>query len=242
MIYIIFSDVHSNLEALQTFLEIADGIVHDKKVCLGDLVGYGADPNPCIELVRDRADLVLGGNHDYAVTGRMDLSRFNAYAYQACLWTRDRLTRENREFLESLPARREEEGVCWAHSSPFEPEQWHYIFSVADGARQFDHFKAPLCFVGHTHVPMILEKTPDGEIAAHPIADLKLVPRSRYIVNVGSLGQPRDGNPDPAFVIFDDDSMIVEYRRFTYDYATTQNKIVGNGLPGYLADRLSVGR
>jgi len=242
MIYIIFSDVHGNLEALQAFFEIADGIGHDKKVCLGDLVGYGADPNRCIELIREKADLVLGGNHDYAVTGKTDLSQFNSHAYQACVWTRDRLTPENREFLQTLPARKEEAGVCWAHASPFEPEAWHYIFSVYDGEQHFDHFEAPVCFVGHTHMPLILEKKPGGEIAAHHVADLKLAPESRYIVNAGSLGQPRDGNPDPAFVIFDDAAGVVEYRRFEYDRATTRNKIVGSGLPGYLADRLSVGR
>lgn len=242
MIYLVFSDVHSNLEALQAFSSIADSIVHDKKVCLGDLVGYGADPNPCVNFIRENTDLILGGNHDYAVVGKTDTAYFNPYAYQACLWTRQELSEENKTFLKTLPAIIEGDEICWAHSSPYEPERWHYIFSLTDGYENFDHFNSPVCFVGHSHIPLILERDPQGkiEMVRKPFYEFK--PENRYIVNVGSLGQPRDGNPDPAFVIYDSELKTVALRRFTYDRETAQQKILDQELPPYLAERLGEGR
>ena len=242
MVYIIYSDVHSNLEALQTFLQITNNIAHDWKVCLGDIVGYGPDPNPCIKLVREHTDLVLAGNHDFAVLNKTNLSSFNFPARKACIWTSEQLTEENLEYLDGLPVFREENRVCWAHSSPFEPEGWHYIFSHYDGEVNFDHFNASVCFVGHTHVPLILEKNASGVIVKNTLSTTKLALESRYIVNVGSLGQPRDYNPNPAFGIFDSESMTIEFRRFSYDLVTTQEKIIQNGLPVYLAERLKIGQ
>ena len=242
MVYIIYSDVHSNFEALRTFIDITDDIVHDRKVCLGDIVGYGADPNPCIELIREKTDLVLAGNHDYAVLNKTDISNFNPSAREACDWTREQLTEENRKFLNTLPVFKEERRVCWAHSSPFEPEEWHYIYSHHDGEINFDHFESPLCFVGHTHVPLVLEKSASGGITTNTTSMKKLTQENRYIISVGSLGQPRDYNPDPAFVIFDSESLTVKFQRFDYDRATTQEKIIRNGLPTYLAERLSLGQ
>lgn len=242
MIYLIYSDVHSNLEALQAFSYITDSIVHDKKVCLGDLVGYGADPNPCVNFIRENTDLILGGNHDYAVVEKTDTSYFNPYAYQACLWTKQALSKKNLKFLKSLPAIIEEDEICWAHSSPYEPEQWHYILSLADGQENFDHFESPVCFVGHSHVPLILERDPQGQIEMYRKPFYEFQPDHKYIVNVGSLGQPRDGNPDPGFVIYDSESKTVAFRRFTYDLESAQKKILDAELPPYLAERLSDGR
>lgn len=242
MRYLIFSDLHSNLESLNRFSKIIETLDHDKKVFLGDLVGYGADPNACVEWVREKADIVLGGNHDYAAVGRTDITYFNSYAYQACLWTRQKLTQENKDFLRSLPCEIVEDDIHWVHSSPYEPEQWHYVVSSADGKINFDHFSTQLCFLGHSHRPVILEQGQDGEITecATPTT-WELKPDCRTIINVGSLGQPRDGNPKPAFVIYDSTAGTIEYQRFEYDFITTQKKILANGLPPYLADRLSVG-
>lgn len=241
MIYLIYSDVHSNLEALKTFFAVAESVAHDKQVCLGDIVGYGADPNPCIELIRERTDIILAGNHDYAAIGKTDPSLFNTHAYQACVWTCNELTEENKDYLGSLPIFKEEDDVCWAHSSPFEPEEWHYIYSSRDGLKNFDYFSASVCFYGHTHRPIILEKSPDDRIDTfvQPVFELK--PENRYLINVGSLGQPRDGNPDPVFAIYDTESAKVVFRRFNYDCAATQQKILQNRLPPYLAERLATG-
>jgi predicted phosphodiesterase len=242
MRYLIFSDLHSNLESLQAFCKIASTLDHDKKVFLGDLVGYCADPNACVDWVRGNVDIILGGNHDYAVVGKTDLTYFNPHAYRACLWTRQELSEVNKDFLMTLPCEIEEDGIYWVHSSPFEPDQWHYVNSSKDGKINFDHFSARLCFLGHSHRPVILEQGPDGEIVDSVSSFWNLKPECRYIINVGSLGQPRDGNPKPAFVIYDSDAATIELQRYEYDFESTQKKILDVGLPYPLADRLSLGR
>lgn len=242
MRYLIFSDLHSNLESLQSFAKIAETIEHDKKVFLGDLVGYGADPNACVDWVRENADIVLGGNHDYAVTGKTKLTYMNPYAYQACLWTRQKLTEENKDYLKKLPSEIVEDGIHWVHSSPYEPEEWHYVVTSADGKVNFDHFSTQLCFLGHSHRPVILEQEQGGAITdCGSPATWELNPDHRYIINAGSLGQPRDSNPKPAFVVYDSARKTIEFRRYEYDYATTQRKILQSGLPAYLAERLKKG-
>lgn len=242
MRYLIFSDLHSNLESLKSFAQIIETIDHDKKVFLGDLVDYGADPNACVDWVREKADIILAGNHDYAVLGKTELTYFNPDAYQACLWTRQELTRKNKDFLRTLTCEIVEDGIHWVHSSPFEPEQWHYVVSRADGKINFDHFSTQVCFLGHSHRPLVIEQARDGTITdcASPTA-WELKPDCRTIVNVGSLGQPRDGNPQPSFVIYDSTAGKVEFQRYDYDVATAQRKILDNGLPSFLAERLGVG-
>ncbi len=240
MICLIFSDLHSNFEALEAFQENIASINHDVKVCLGDTIGYGADPNPCAEWVRKNSDLVLAGNHDYAAVGKTDTIYFNPYAMQACLWTRKNLTSANREYFYSLPVEKEKYGIRWAHSSPHEPERWHYVTSLMD-ANQFDHFSETVCFLGHTHIPLILEQSPEGTVKEYFVSHMKLKPGFRYIVNVGSLGQPRDHNPDPAFVVYDTNQSVIEYHRFPYDIASAQKNILQKGLPSFLAERLQSG-
>lgn len=242
MRYIIFSDLHSNFEALNQFEKEISSISYDRLVCLGDIVGYGADPNPCIDWVRNHVDFTLAGNHDLAVVEKTDIYYFNAYAIEACKWTQKILTAENRAFLESLPMDKEENGVYWVHASPYHPARWHYIVSKKDAEKHFENFDAPLCFVGHSHKPIILEQNPEGEINDF-IADLwNIEPENRYIFNDGSLGQPRDGNTKPMYVLYDSNERTVEFKRFDYDFSPTQKKIIENGLPTYLADRLSQGK
>ncbi len=246
MVYLIISDLHSNLESLNQFIAISKTIPHDQKVCLGDIVGYNADPNECVDWVRDNVDVVLAGNHDYAVVGKTDTANFNPYAYEACMWTREALTEDNIEYLASLPTQREQNGILWVHSSPFEPNEWHYVNNRYDGEENFPHFETRWCFLGHSHKPVVLEQHPGGAVeavyggAVHHW-DYTLKPDCRYIINVGSLGQPRDGIPDPCFVVFDSDKGSVEFRRFQYDLKITQEKIRANNLPSFLAERLSVG-
>jgi predicted phosphodiesterase len=242
MRYIVFSDLHSNLEALKQFEKEISSIPYDRLVCLGDIIGYGADPNLCVDWVRKNVDFTLAGNHDLAVVEKTDISYFNAYAIEACKWTQKILTAKNRTFLESLPMDREENGVYWVHASPYQPARWHYIASKKDAEKHFWSFDAPVCFVGHSHKPIILEQKPEGEINDY-VADLwDIEPENRYIFNDGSLGQPRDGNPKPMYILYDSDERTVEFKRFDYDFSQTQNKIIDNGLPTYLADRLSRGK
>jgi len=242
MRFIIFSDVHSNLEAIQSFCQITDSILHDKKVCLGDIVGYNADPNPVVKWVREEVDLILAGNHDRCVSNKKKSSYLNPAAYQACAWTRRNLTQSNLDFLNTLPIEKEEEDIYWVHSSPFEPEKWHYVSTKKSAEKNFNFFKQDICFLGHSHLPGIFEKDKNNNVRSHDSCKMKLDPESRYIINVGSLGQPRDGNPDPVYVLYDSLSHIVEFCRFSYNLLSTQQKIIALGLPSSLSDRLSFGQ
>lgn len=242
MRYIIFSDLHSNLEALTQFEKNIETITHDKLVCLGDIVGYGADPNPCVEWVMENVDFSVAGNHDWAAVDKTETSYFSLNAYASCQWTRKKLTDENKNFLRSLSIDREEGGVYWVHASPNNPKAWHYVTSKSDGERLFQSFDAPICFVGHSHKPVFLEQTPNGDVKSYVSDNWKIKPENRYIFNVGSLGQPRDGNPDPAFMVYDSENRTVKIHRFQYDLNSAQNKIRENGLPSDLADRLTQGR
>ena len=205
-------------------------------------MGYGTDPNACVDWVREETDLILGGNHDYAVLGKTKLTHFNPYAYQACLWTRQQLTLKNKEFLRGLPCEIVEDDIHWVHSSPYKPERWYYVVSRVDGKINFNHFSTKVCFLGHSHRPVIIEQNPNGTITdCTSPTTWKLKPDCRYIINVGSLGQPRDGNPQPSFVFYDSNTEEIKYHRYEYDFSTTQKKILDNGLPSFLADRLSLG-
>ena len=241
MKFIIFSDIHSNLESLQSFCRVTESVLHDKKVCLGDIVGYNADPNPVVEWVRDKTDFALAGNHDYSVLNKTDPNYLNPAAYQASLWTRRNLTNSNRDFLNTLPIEKEEDGIYWVHSSPFEPKKWHYVSTKKSAEKNFNYFDQAICFVGHSHLPGIFEKNKNNKVYSHDTTKEELDPESRYIINVGSLGQPRDGNPDPVFVFYDSVSHIVKFFRFSYDLFSTQQKIIACGLPYILADRLRKG-
>ena len=242
MKFIIFSDVHSNLEAIQAFGHAIKFIEHDKKVCLGDIVGYNTDPNSVIKWIREETDITLAGNHDYCVLNRSDSIDLNPAAYQACAWTRRNLTQSNLDFLNTLPIEKEEEDIYWVHSSPFEPEKWHYVSTKKSAEKNFNFFKQDICFLGHSHLPGIFEKDKNNNVRSHDSCKMKLDPESRYIINVGSLGQPRDGNPDPVYVLYDSLSHIVEFCRFSYNLLSTQQKIIALGLPSSLSDRLSFGQ
>lgn len=243
MIYIIFSDLHSNLESLQAFDDATSNIKHDKKVFLGDAVGYGADPNVCVEWLRENVDIILAGNHDYAVVGKTSLSYFNSYARHVCLWTQQTLSEDNKRFLGSLSIAKEEDGIFWAHSSPFEPDEWRYVNSIPLARKNFEYFSASVCFIGHSHLPWVFEQDADGNVETYPqMFTGRLKAGCRYIVNVGSLGQPRDGNPDPVFVIYDSETQSLAHRRFKYNSTETRSKILNNGFSTYLAERLIQGK
>ena len=244
MKYLIFSDVHGNLEALNVVLEQIESYNPDKIICLGDVVGYGPNPNECIEHVFHMAHMTIMGNHDHAVLGLTDISYFNQYAKAAVLWTRQVLTEENYKILQAYPFRVSEGNILFVHSTPIHPERWDYIFNPLEGHYYLQHLEEQVCFIGHSHQPLFFEKDQDGQIVFDRKFSFSLPVREdcKYIVNVGSVGQPRDGNPDIAYAIYDTEAQLIEIKRLPYVIAFTQNKMKEIGLPAFLIDRLAYGR
>jgi len=237
----IISDIHSNLEALLSCLESVEKNRADRVVCLGDIVGYGADPGECISRVRAVGEEVVAGNHDHGSVGGCDISLFNEYARAAIQWTMDRISGEEADYLKSLPMLRTVDGQTLVHASPRRPEEWEYLLTLEQVRRQFGSFDSPACFVGHSHVPGAFES--DGRLVTqidHHF--VRLVPGRKYIFNVGSVGQPRDGDPRSSYALYDQELETVSIIRVSYDVASAQEKIREAGLPSLLADRLSVGR
>jgi len=221
----LISDIHSNLDALEVALqEISDRRI-DEVYCLGDIVGYGADPNPCVDLVRKVAVRCISGNHDSAVVGLTSTQYFNSYAQAAIRWTVTQLTDTNRRFLIDLPYSFSAHGIFCVHSTPTNPERWNYIFSKEEAARYFPAFQEPICFIGHSHIPAEFESQDEKQL----------------IINIGSVGQPRDRDPRLSFVIYDTDNQEIERVRLKYDIESAAAKIRDAGLPGFLAERLTWG-
>jgi diadenosine tetraphosphatase ApaH/serine/threonine PP2A family protein phosphatase len=246
MKYAIISDIHANLEALQAVLADARPRV-DTIICLGDIVGYNANPNECLQLVQNTCHLTIVGNHDLAATGSRPYDNFNEYAKEAMDWTRMQLTPAGQAYLQKLPLMARF-GTCWlaAHGSPRDTDE--YLLYTRQFRESFAHLQQQMpevrcCFVGHTHLPMIWHCTPDGGVSPVPMPSLTVTldSTSRYIVNPGSVGQPRCGNPDASYVVLDDGALTVEFRFVPYDVHTTQEKIYDAGLPTYLAERLAEG-
>ena len=240
MRYAVLSDIHANLEALQAVLADAAPCT-DALVCLGDLVGYGADPVACIELVAERAEAIVSGNHEHAVAGLIDLDWFNAYARAAAEWTRARLDDDHRAYLASLPLVAQLGDATLVHASPDRPDEWEYLLTAQDGFDAFGAFTTRLCFVGHSHLAGAWSLGSSGpEHRAGPV-DLDLERGRRYLVNVGSVGQPRDRDPRAAYAIWDVERGTITVRRVVYDVASARDKILRGGLPRFLADRLAWG-
>jgi diadenosine tetraphosphatase ApaH/serine/threonine PP2A family protein phosphatase len=245
--YAVLSDVHGNLEALSTVLADAASEGALGILCLGDAVGYGADPAPCIELLGERSTRMVAGNHEHGALGLLDVRWFNSAARAAALWTRDRLGADHRSFLSGLPlATTHGEATC-VHASPRRPEEWDYLLSAEDGFQAFGDFATRLCFVGHSHRPGVWSLGSSGpayEDLAGPAFHDRRIPfhdGRRYIINVGSVGQPRDRDPRAAYVLWDEDERSVTLRRVTYDHKAAAAKILRAGLPRALADRLAHG-
>jgi predicted phosphodiesterase len=238
--YAVISDVHSNLEALSAVLEALKKRAVSEIFFLGDAVGYGPDPAKCIEILSRECTVLLAGNHDWGVCRLTDVSFFNIYARAAIEWTRTVISNDHEEILRSLSviAKPQTETVTLAHSSPFEPDKWHYVISLADAAVNFRFFDTAICFIGHSHRPFIMERMPSGKINIYK-DKISLKPDCRYIVNVGSVGQPRDGNSQAGYAVVSGDSIRIE--RIGYDIEATQLKMKRSGLPYPLIERLSIG-
>jgi len=245
MRYLVLSDIHANLEALEAVLDTA-GEKWDAVLVLGDLVGYGADPNAVVERVRGiQHATVIRGNHDKVGAGLESVAGFNHLARQAILWTTTALTAPNRAWVAALPAGPVvvDATVQICHGSPFDEDV--YIFDDLDARRSFGVMQRPLCVFGHTHVPAAFQFDMDLRHMPPPRGPefkISLYSGSRYLVNCGAVGQPRDGDPRASYGVIDTDDQSVTVYRVAYDVVTAQEKIVQAGLPDVLAQRLAIGR
>ncbi|MDT8324586.1 MAG: metallophosphoesterase family protein [Bacteroidota bacterium] len=228
----IISDIHANLEALTAVLEDIHHRQADRIVCLGDIVGYGADPAPCVGLVRSHADICVLGNHDAAVFAAHQRAYFNPFALAAVQWTVGRLSAEDVAFLRGMPYRISLENMLFVHSAPRAPEEWDYVFSGMEARMQARHFFERLCFVGHSHIPGVYPL--DSGVREY-------TPDDRFLINVGSVGQPRDRDWRSAYGLLDTVAGSYESRRVAYDVDTAMRKIRDAGLPVRLAERLRSG-
>jgi diadenosine tetraphosphatase ApaH/serine/threonine PP2A family protein phosphatase len=241
MRWVILSDVHGNLEAFQAVIEDMRAEKADQIAFLGDVVGYGADPNECLSLLRNLTEWVIAGNHDYGAVGLTDIDVFNPVARSAILWTREELSEENQAYLRRLLLFRKNGSVTFVHATPNQPEEWYYLFTFPEAEEAFLSLSGDIAFVGHSHRPLILAKAGSGEVEAVNPEEAILKPGVRYIINVGSVGQPRDGHPEAAYGLYDEDTKKFRLKRVPYDVETTQRKIIRAGLPPFLAQRLSRG-
>jgi len=241
MRYAIFSDIHSNLEALENVLAAYEKEDIDKYFCVGDIVGYGANPRECIKVIQDRKINTVAGNHDWASAGKFKIEFFNPYAREAVLWTREQISKEEINYLSNLDLVYCEEDFCLVHGTLNKPEYFDYLFELSDARNTFDHMDVSLCFVGHTHYPVIFIK--DRMKAAYSkVNDIHIESGKQYIVNVGSVGQPRDGDSRGCLCVYDSDKKTVQIKRFEYDIKSAQAKILKAKLPTLLATRLGLGQ
>ncbi len=247
MRYLVLTDIHANLEALDAALGDARRRGFDRTLVLGDLVGYGADPNAVIERVRSlHPTAVVRGNHDKVACGLEQADGFNAVAKSAARWTLDVLAPEHRAWLAALPEGPidVDDTVQICHGSPFDEDA--YIFDELDALRALKIASRPLCLFGHTHYPVTFELSPDGFESVGPASAgesiVAMVPGTKYLMNPGSVGQPRDGDPRAAYAIVDTVRQCVELMRLPYSVEEAQAKVIRAGLPEVLAQRLAVGR
>ncbi len=240
MKYAVFGDVHANLEALNTVLEECKKLGAESYLCIGDLVGYNANPSECLNIIRDLplAGVVMG-NHDEQAAEDTDLAGFNAQAAMAIEWTRNNLSDEQRVWLKRLRLTMQIGKITIVHASLDSPKRWGYIFDKLSAGASFSYQFSQICFCGHSHVPLAFEKF--GTIQGGKYSEIKIQAGHKYLINVGSVGQPRDGDWRAAFVIYDTDKNLVTLYRIPYDIKTAQEKIIKAGLPERLALRLEKG-
>jgi predicted phosphodiesterase len=240
MKYAILGDIHSNLEALTAVLEDAESQKVTNYCCVGDVVGYNANPIECLEKIREIAPVTVRGNHDHYCSHDQDLDGFHPLAADVVAWTRKQLSEEQAAYLRNLRMVAPVETFTIVHSTLDTPEMWGYVFDKLEAEANFAYQTTAICFYGHTHVPLAFEKA-EG-IRCGLYSKVKVTLGRKYFINVGSVGQPRDGDPRAAYCIYDMINNVIELRRVTYDYTVAQQKILDAGLPGRVAARLAVGR
>jgi diadenosine tetraphosphatase ApaH/serine/threonine PP2A family protein phosphatase len=238
----ILGDIHANIDALNVVLDDCRAQGVEEYLCTGDVVGYNACPSECLDMVRGLGCPVMMGNHDYYVcTESLDLDDFNPNAAAVVSWTRGQLSEDQLQWLRDLPFTLTTKGITLVHSTMDRPENFGYVFDNLQAAANFMNQKTLVCFHGHTHCPMIYEKSMSDVYRIDP-QDFKLQMGRKYFINVGSVGQPRDGDPRATYVIYDSAAKTVTYRRLEYDVAAAQARIREAGLPERLAARLALGQ
>jgi predicted phosphodiesterase len=234
----VISDIHANLEALETCLEKVKKLKADKIICLGDLVDYCAEPNECVELIQKYADVNIIGNHDEAQFNYELAKGFNEYAYISSVHTRSVIKSEYIEYFKTLPYAYSFENILFVHGSPANPSYYDYVLSPAAAILNFKYFKENVCFIGHSHRPVIFEKNDEGVNIIEP---KHVTGNKKYIINVGSVGQPRDGDPRLSFGIIDTETYNYQNVKVEYQAEIASQKILNEGLPVFLAERILKG-
>ena len=241
----VITDIHSNMPALEAVLGQIDGAGFDEVWCLGDVVGYGAQPDECTEAVREICDFCLVGNHDLAVLGDLDIASFSAAAAEAATWTRDQIADSTVEFLRGLSAEGEREGVGLFHASPRDPV-WEYVLSVEQAEECMEMQPQRVALIGHSHVALFFSEAErlGNRTLASQAGDgvIQHIPERKWLINPGSVGQPRDGDPRAAWLELDMSEWTVRFHRVPYDVDRAAQPIVSAGLPRHLAERLYLGQ
>ena len=240
MKYGILGDIHANMEALEAVLEAMDQSGVQRHVSVGDLVGYGANPCEVIARVRGLNAVVVAGNHDFAAIDRLNIDFFNTFARESALWTRATLSDDDKAYLRSLKLVEYVDTFTVAHSTVHSPELFEYIQTSYDAHLSFEQQRTPLSFVGHSHVPVNFFKRRSVSFNMDP--EVRLEDAAKAMINVGSIGQPRDENPDAVCAVYDSDEKAVRLKRVKYDVEKAARKILAAGLPEILAERLRYGR
>jgi len=240
MKFAIIADIHGNLEALQVVLEDIKAQKCTHYACLGDVVGYNANPKECLDIVRGMNIPCVKGNHDEYCSSDSPLDGFNPAAAEAVDWTRQQLSDEDRQWLRDLKYIRMVTSFSIVHATLDAPQRWGYVFDKLAAAASFTYQNTAVCFFGHTHVPVAFMR--DSVVRGGTYSKFKIEPGKKYFVNVGAVGQPRDNNPKSAYVVYDMDEGTIELRRLDYDIPAAQQKILDAGLPERLAERLAYGR
>ena len=241
MLYAIFSDIHSNLQAYEACINDFKNEKVDKYYCVGDIVGYGANPIECINLTKELNCPIVCGNHDLAATGKITNDNFNSSAKEAVIWTQGELQNSDKDYLNSLPFVYNEGEFTLVHSSLYLPEEFGYVTNSDDAGLCMKQQKTKLCFIGHSHIPGIFEKTKDNQVKVTPETKIQIKENTQYLVNVGSIGQPRDGDWKACYCLYDDAKDILHFKRLKYDVNAASKAIVDVGLPKHLSERLKHG-
>jgi diadenosine tetraphosphatase ApaH/serine/threonine PP2A family protein phosphatase len=236
----IVSDVHSNADALEVVLADAQAQGVTEWWCLGDTVGYGAEPDRVVDQLRDLGAITVAGNHDWAACGRISTALFNRQAAQAAEWTSRVMRPDNLAWLAALPLVERRDHARLVHATPSAPDKWNYCMRIEDAALELKAFDEPMCLIGHSHYPGVFEQDGD-EIRYTRAPEIRIRAGRRYLANIGSVGQPRDGDPRAAYAIYDTDENLLRHVRVTYDVESAQAKILAAGLPPSLASRLADG-
>lgn len=238
----VFSDIHGNLEALTEVLDALKKESVDRFICIGDLVGYGPDPNACIEKVMEISDAVVAGNHDYAAVDRISTADFNENAARSIEWTKANLNPDSAHVLHGLPMVFEYGDITAVHATPESPAEWHYILSEKDAKKSLAASPTLICLVGHTHVPVIFVQDPEGGVSLRQDHQIRFRSGEKYLINAGSVGQPRNGDARAVYGVLDTEEGEFRFGFSEYPVEKVQQKMTKAGLPRWLIERLALGQ